>query len=298
MRIHRLAFWAYGIARGVIRATGLAGPMRQLLGPLAGRLIFRSMPDLGLPRTIHGHRMLLASKNSYPPIDMALDRYETETTRLFESLIKPGMVIVDVGAHVGYYSLLAARLVGPTGKVYSFEPDPDNHSLLLKNIEYNGYHNIRAVNYAISNRLGSATLYNTALDSGRHSIYQHGLPQRGTVTVDTTPMDTFLEGEGWPRIGLVKIDVEGAELDVLMGMEQLIGRSPEINLIVEFNPRLLEDAGVNPSEFLDIPRAWSFTTYCIDEKRGAAPLEAIDVAALTNRLLASGDSINLLCSKH
>ena len=298
MRFHRLAFWAYGIARRVIRAAGLTGPIRRSLGPLAGRLIFRSALDLSRPRTIHGHQMVLGSKTTYPPIDMALDRYEKETTLLFERLIKPGMVIVDVGAHVGYYSLLAARLVGPAGKVYSFEPDPDNHSLLLKNIEYNGYHNIRVANYAISNRLGSATLYNTALDSGRHSIYQHGLPQRGTVTVDTMPMDTFLEGEGWPRIDLVKIDVEGAELDVLKGMEQLIGRSREINLIIEFNPRLLEDAGVDPHGFLDTPRAWSFTTYCINEKNGAAPLEGNDVAALTNRLLASGNSINLLCSKN
>ena len=91
------------------------------------------------------------------------------------------MVIIDVGAHVGYYSLLAARQVGPTGRVYAFEPDSSNHDLLLGNIERNGYTNIVAMRKAVSNRVVPMTLFLTGLDDSRHSAYRHGLPERRSV---------------------------------------------------------------------------------------------------------------------
>jgi predicted methyltransferase len=66
---------------------------------------------------------------------MANDRYEPAITRLFQETLQPGMVVIDIGAHVGYYTLLAAKLVGPTGKIYAFEPEPGNNEALNKNIE-------------------------------------------------------------------------------------------------------------------------------------------------------------------
>jgi FkbM family methyltransferase len=241
--------------------------------------------------------MYLASPGSYPPVDMAMGRYEPGTTRLFQEVVKPGTVVIDVGAHVGYYALLAARQVGPQGKVYAFEPEPANYALLLKNIELNGYGNIVAAGEAVSNRVGPATLFLTRLDSGRHSTYHHGLPEKGSVAVETTTLDAFLEAEGWPKVDLVKVDVEGAEWDVLEGMEQLLRKSEGLKLILEFNPFLLQSAGVDPFRFLERPASWRFKVYCIDEGRGLLPLDQVGVSSLVERLLARQSSVNLLCSR-
>ena len=102
---------------------------------------------------------------------MVVDKYERATTDLLKDLLHPGMIFVDVGANIGYFSLLAANLVGTEGTVYAFEPEPGNHELLRKNIELNSYSNIVMIQKAVSNKSGSAPLFLSALDSGSHSLY-------------------------------------------------------------------------------------------------------------------------------
>jgi FkbM family methyltransferase len=207
------------------------------------------------------------------------------------------MTVVDVGAHVGYFSLLAARQVGPTGKVFSFEPDPINFELLERNINLNGYTNITAVNAAVADAVGSRTLFQTTLDSGRHSTYHHGLPESGSVEVDTWTLDAFIETKDWPVIDLVKVDVEGAEVDVLNGMAGLCERMPNIRLIIEFNPALLESAGVESFAFLERLASLGFNVTCINEQQGVIPLEEPSIKDLVTGLLRDGSSVNLYCSK-
>ena len=297
MLLRKAAYLIYQTARKAIRAAGLTKAVRGVLGPIAGRLFLRLAPSANRPFSIQGHRMVLASGDTYPPIDMTMGRYEEETTQLVQRLIKPGMVVIDVGAHAGYYTLLAAKGVGPAGKVYAFEPEPNNHALLLKNIELNRYSNIVAEKKAVSDRVGCSVLYLTALDNGRHSIYQHGLPERGSVAVETITLDAFLESRGWPRVNLVKIDVEGAEMAVLAGMGQLLQKSDALNLIVEFNPCLLQGVGVDPLEFLEQQSYLGFNVYWIDRKKGVVPVEAADSVSITDKLLDDEGSINLFCSK-
>lgn len=239
--------------------------------------------------------MFLATRGRYPPLALATDRYEVETTRLFESLLKPGIVVMDVGAHVGYFSLLAARKGGPNGKVYSFEPEPQNYELLLKNIEVNGYTNIVATRKAVSNKVGSATLFLTGLDNGRHSTYHHGLPEIGSVTVAATTIDAFLGAEDWPTIDLLKVDVEGAEMDVLQGMSQLLDKSQDLKLIIEFSPTLLCSAGANPLQFLVELGARGFEVACITDQVQPSPLQAEDRELVVDHLLKSEGSLNLFC---
>ena len=116
MKLHSVAYWLYLSARKAIRAIGLTKAVRGVLGPIIGRLILRLASRSNRLFIVHGHRMALSSGKEYPPLKMVMGRYEEETTRLFQSLVKPGMVCVDVGAHLGYYTLLAARQVGPTGR--------------------------------------------------------------------------------------------------------------------------------------------------------------------------------------
>lgn len=297
MHLYKLASPIYRVARKVLTATKLAKPLRRSIGPLAGRVVSRFTFDVDRPSVIHGHKMLLAFRDGYPPVALAADKYEEGTTRLFELLVEPGMVVIDVGAHVGYYSLLAAKQVGPNGKVYAFEPEPHNYELLQRNVALNGRSNVLTFKEAISDRVGSAKLYLTKLDNGRHSTYRHGLPESGCIVVDTTTVDAFLGGRGWPRVDLVKIDVEGAELDVLNGMGQTLAQSGELKLIVEFNPPLLRNAGADPAQFLNRLAGEGFNVYCIDDRQGLIPVEAIDVDFLVQKLSASEGSVNLFCRK-
>jgi len=297
MRLRNAAYIFYLLSRKVVRAAGFTRVVRGSLGPIAGRIILRLTASANRQFSVRGHRMVLASGDRYPPIDMSMGKYEEETTQLVERLIKPGMVVIDVGAHVGYYTLIAAKGVGPAGKVYAFEPEPNNHALLLENIELNRYSNVVAEKKAVSDRVGCSQLYLTALDNGRHSIYRHGLPESGSVAVETTTLDAFLESQGWPRIGLVKIDVEGAEMSVLAGMGQLLQKSDAVNLIVEFNPAILQGVGVDPLEFLEQMGYLGFNVYWIDREKGLLPVEVAESVSITNKLLTDEGSINLFCSK-
>ena len=87
------------------------------------------------------------------------------------SYFGPGMIVVDVGANVGYFSLLAAELVGSSGKVYAFEPEPGNNGILQQNIEINSLSNIQVEEMAGSDNSGVADLYLSELDSGSHSLF-------------------------------------------------------------------------------------------------------------------------------
>jgi len=293
--LHKTAYLLYTAARKAIRTVGLTKVMRGALGPIVGRFILRLVPSANGSLLIHGHRMVLASGDKYPPIAMSMGRYEEKTTQLVQRLIKPGMVVVDVGAHVGYYTLLAARAVGPFGKVYAFEPEPHNHALLLKNIELNRYGNIVVEEKAVSCRNGRSTLYLTALDSGRHSLHLHSSQGRGHIPVATMTLDGFFESEGWPRVDLIKIDVEGSEKDVLDGMERLFQKSNALTMILEFNPSLLQSAGVDVHQFPTIPASLGFKIYLIDEQEGLVPLDQVDIYSMTKRLLAEEFSVNLYC---
>lgn len=91
-----------------------------------------------------------------------LNDFEPEVTEVFLSHVMPGDVVLDIGAHIGYYTVLAARSVGNEGRVIAFEPDPQNYSLLVKNVAKNGYRNVTAVQKAVSWNSGYAQLYQTA----------------------------------------------------------------------------------------------------------------------------------------
>ena len=292
-----MAFAVYNLLRKAAKASGQMGLIRRLAGPAVGRFLYKLSPGASGTTQMHGHTMYLAPPGRYPPLDMAMARYEPGTTRLFQETVKPGMVVVDIGAHVGYYTLLAAKQVGSTGKVFAFEPEPDNHAILLKNICMNSYDNVVAAQMAVTDRRGDSTLYLTDLDSGRHSVYHHGLPERGSAQVKTTTLDYFLASEGWPPVDLIKIDVEGAEVKVLEGMTLLVEKSANLKLIIEFNPSLLQDGGSTPLEFLEGLASRGWGVQIIEETDGLLPLAEGDAPDLVNRLFAADSSLNLFCTR-
>lgn len=297
--INRSVYWAYAAGRRVLRTMGLIEWVRPLFAATAAQWVYRAATNGNRPVVIHGHRMLLAPPDAYASPDMTADRYEPETTRLFERLVKPGQVVFDIGAHVGYYTLLAARLVGDAGRVYAFEPEPKNFALLQQNITLNGYRNVIAVNEAVTDSCGPRELFLSGLDNGFHSLFQLKLRQdpnpRG-VSIDATTLDAFTERLGWPRIDVIKMDIEGGETAAFQGMERLLERSPALSLVLEFCPWILQTLGTEPTVFLQQLRGMGFRVHVI-APQGAVPLEELDVERLLARLLRVEGYANLLCMK-
>ncbi len=218
--------------------------------------------------------------------------YEKYETNLFKSVVGEGMTVVDLGANIGYYTLLAAKLVGRKGRVFAFEPAPDNFSLLLKNIEANGYDNIIPVQKAVSNETGTTKLFLCEVNRGDHRIYQSH-DNRESITVDVTTLDNFFENEQYP-IDVIKMDIQGAEMAALQGMTEIVLKNDSLKIITEFWPTVLQSFGFSPLEFLNKLIEYGFTLYTITSKEPwIKPVSVTHVMEM-----AKGEEfINLFCQK-
>jgi FkbM family methyltransferase len=149
--------------------------------------------------------------------------YEPEQTRLFRDYIPAGATVFDVGAHVGYYTLLSSVLAGNNGRVWAFEPNPANHGFLRRHVALNHCDNVSIENAAVSDRSGTASFaFGTGSGTGH-------LAADGALQVRTLRLDDFCR-EHDVRPGFVKIDVEGAEMAVLRGAEDVVRSRPVIFL--------------------------------------------------------------------
>lgn len=149
--------------------------------------------------------------------------YERETQRVFETWVRPGSVVYDVGANAGFFTLFASRLAGPAGKVYAFEPLPRNIEVLREHVRLNAATNVEIFPLAVSDRIGTARFA-----SADHPA-MGGLSERGVLEVETTTLDA-LRGTLAPP-AFVKMDIEGAEHAALTGaMEMLRDAKPVILL--------------------------------------------------------------------
>lgn len=235
--------------RGVVALWSLAHRLRVarpkwLLIELANMLNYRAEV---LARLQNGMRIHVVANDIVGQAICDAGFFEPESIPLYQRVLTEGKVFLDVGAHVGQFTLLASRLVGPRGRVVSFEPDPMTHRLLCKSIARNKLTNVVAVRAALAdvNAVQSFHL-SQARNIGANSLRPpaQGLDARARVPVECWRMDDFLRRNGIPRPDLVKIDVEGAELLVLDGArETLAGPDPPM-LIVEFCDITLAQFGV------------------------------------------------------
>lgn len=194
---------------------------------------------------------------------------------------------------IGYYTLLLAALVGPTGWVFAFEPDPDNFALLRRNVELNGYTNVELFNAAVGARASRSRLYRSVDNAGDHRL--HESPEsRQSVEVDVVALDDVLRDRG--SVEFVKIDVQGSEGGVLEGMASVTASSPRVKMTVEFWPAGLARAGYGAGRFLDGVRQAGFRVYEVDE--AAHAVRKVDPERLLAAYpVASEGFTNLLCVK-
>jgi FkbM family methyltransferase len=161
--------------------------------------------------------------------------FEISETRLFQAFLRPGMTLVDVGANIGCHTLLGARLVGPSGAVYSFEPNAAVRERLERNVALNGFDNVQVRAQAMAARSGELRFYVSAVpeNTGISSIVPGpGLGTEGEV-VDAVSLDDFAAQLGDRHIDLFKMDIEGAELQVIEGGRGLLARPDAPALLFE-----------------------------------------------------------------
>jgi FkbM family methyltransferase len=220
--------------------------------------------------------------------------YEPAETALFEREVRPGMTVLDVGANIGYFTLLSARLVGPEGRVFAFEPDPDNFRLLNRNITDNGYRNVTAVNAAVTDRDGTLRLHRSAVNSGDHRAYDSA-DGRPAVEVRAVRLDSLDLGGG---ADFVKMDIQGSEWAALRGMERLLSaeRSPRLRLLMEFWPIGLTRFGVEPAAVLRLLSDAGLRILELDPDTGVpSPTEADPAVLLARHPPQTNSFANLYC---
>jgi FkbM family methyltransferase len=156
--------------------------------------------------------------------EYALGTYEPDFFRAMRKHIRRGDTCVDVGGHLGYYSFLMSRLTGPEGRVITFEPVAENIAAIRENIALNKSTNIRVVNSALGERAGMMTLVRSEDETFSATPSTRGYAVEGgrkEVEVQVGTLDSFLARENL-RPGVIKIDVEGAEIDVLRGANETL----------------------------------------------------------------------------
>jgi FkbM family methyltransferase len=192
------------------------------------------------------------------------EKYEPFTTQIFKKELKEKMVFVDIGAHWGHYTLIGAKLVGKEGKVFAFEPHPDNYSLLCKNIKANNLSNVLPIQKAIADKSGKTKLFYDNFDSVTPTLYHSGKNQ--FLEVEAISLDDFFKDKEI-RIDVVKMDIEGGEPNALEGMKEILKKNKKIKIFTEFNPKLLMMAGFSPKYFFKKFLELGFIVFNIDEDK-------------------------------
>lgn len=192
--------------------------------------------------------------------------WEPTLTATIRAKLQPGQTFIDVGANVGYYTIIASKIVGDSGRVVAFEPEPENFAILQHNVEANGCKNVVLVQKALADKPGSLTLMLSSKNKGAHSLFhtQEIDDHPDTVQVDTVRLDDWLR-EHQVRPDLVKIDTEGAEGIIVEGMSETLRNNGRLQLVLEFSPSRLDDSGYGASRLLNKLQSAGMAAYEVEE---------------------------------
>lgn len=235
------------------RRLGL-GAVIDRLAPIASRPFERFSLD------VHGVQLEGTDLAQLHYVRELLElRREQTFVRLVSEAIPAGAVVVEGGAHLGFVTVHAARAAGPNGRVFAFEPNGDVLDVLRRNLQLNGVEDrVEIVPKALGDSTGTARFFSRADES---SLYEPG-GDADPIEVDVIRADELIQ----EPVDVVKLDIEGAELAALRGMEGfLTGARPPRALFLECNPALLERAGSSPEELIAWLEARAYRVEWIDE---------------------------------
>jgi FkbM family methyltransferase len=185
-----------------------------------------------LTRETQGFEILIDPKDPGVAASIILfGMAEPPVTEVFKRITKPGMTVLDIGANIGWYSLLGARLVGKNGQVISVEPEHRNFEMLSQSVAMNKFQNISLINACITNTPGEVKLYLSASNPGGHSIV---FEAKDYIECQGLTVDQILEDQG--RIDIMKIDAESAEPLILRGATELLNTDLPLHIVMEYSP--------------------------------------------------------------
>ena len=214
----------------------------------------------GFDLWIHPNDEILSRSIVYDKI------WEPETTKLIKKIIHEGDIGIDLGANIGYFTILMANLVGTSGKVFSFEPAPQNFEILQKNIKQNHLKNVVANQSAIGDINGKIKLYLSNTNAGWHKVFPKQFidyeVSDKNIDVEICSLDKeFID----KKIDFIKMDVEGYEWNAIQGGKKILEENYNIKLIFEFFPMALRANNVKPDAVLTYLLDIGFHIYVIDE---------------------------------
>lgn len=221
--------------------------------------------------------------------------YEEETRKVVMQTLKPGDVFFDLGANIGYFTVLAAKRVGPTGRVFAFEPTPATRFYLERNAQGNGVSGVVAVEaFAISERQGTA-YFEVGNQSECNSIATDTRSAAETIEVKTIGIDEYCEEKGVARVDMIKMDIEGQELKAIRSMSATNQRNPQLQIIFEYNAEVVRRSGEGVAEFFDLLSSYGFSRFTVLLPEPVSFKSGADLRFLER--LAEGYNPNILASK-
>jgi FkbM family methyltransferase len=230
------------------------------------------MPIASLLRSV-GNKVFERSFPIYHLLYRVFKAYTDRAERhLLRKILFAGAVAVDAGANIGIYSQFLSRCVGSTGVVHSFEPSAENFRRLQSATRKLA--NVRVSRAAVGEHTGKSTLYLSDKLNVDHRTYIAEGDSRHAVPIDIVALDDYFKpGQ---RVDLIKMDIQGYELHALRGAKRVLEENPDINLLLEFWPSGLEQAGVHWNELIDTLRGFSMDVTVV-RTSGLIPFETRDV---------------------
>ena len=255
-------------------------PIQERIGHFVTKLMMRK----AVRRTAFGRR-------TYARMYLVGKMFAERRERIFfRRHLRAGMTVVDMGANVGYYTVQFSKLVGASGSVYAFEPDPLCRDILRHRVGSLASRNVRIEDAALGEAEGEATLYCSNRDRAENRTYpfEAGVPVE-TETVRVSTLDAYCDTHAVGPIDAIKIDVEGAEVSVLRGMRGIMASNPPGWMFIEFCPIQLAAAGDTAEEFWKTLDGDAYDCYSLDDAGEARKID--DTAAFTARHAASFTNI-------
>jgi FkbM family methyltransferase len=197
-----------------------------------------------------GHTYYLQPEDkTITPVLIDWGMWERSESQVLSEILHPGDTFIDVGADFGWYTVIGAKVVGPTGRVVAFEPVPGNLEYLKRNVAANKCDNVKPEALALSNKAGKLTFHLDQTNLGDHSMLESRDRVGGTLEVEATTLDEYLKDYSG-KIALIKIDTQGAEGYIIDGMAETIAKHPEMAILIEYTPSALRQCGYDPEAFL------------------------------------------------
>ncbi len=221
--------------------------------------------------------------------------YEAETVTLVKTILRRGDTFMDIGAHFGQYTLIASRSVEENGAVYSFEPHPETVQYLRQNVRINGCANVRIINAAVSDKTGEQTFHlGSRSNYGASSLVSSIEDSGKTAQTRVIKLDDYIKEQNIGAVTLIKADVEGAELNLLRGAEDLLSRKDKPMLILEFNEYTQSRFGQTCHNLAEWLRAHGYRLFRVGPKHGLGEYAVNGIDSYFNVFCIPAEKMNFL----